>query len=130
MGVVIGWDQNGAIGDIEIDVTGRRAFGGLLHWAGHGERHHVERLSALVVHGPQSMQVVLERFVVHVGWVVFNRSHHGRGSDKPGDVVHMAVRIIPNDPFAEPANVVNPEKRFQNVLNSGTGEGRITIGVE
>ena len=107
MGVVIGWDKNGAIGDVEIGITGRQAFGCILHRPGHGERHHVERLSSLVVHGPQSMQVVLERFVVRVGWIVFNRTHHGRGSDKPGDVVHMAVRIIPNDPLSEPANVLN-----------------------
>ena len=131
--LVIGRDQDQAVGNIKIGVAGRQP--GAVRILGQDRFRHRQAddrqpASGLVGRGPQPSQVVLQRAIIGVERVVLDRAHDGGRVHKAGDVIHMPVGVIANNACAQPDDGVHPEKGAQGGLNILAVEGRITIRMQ
>ena len=65
----------------------------------------------------EPLQVRLERLVVFVPGIFLDDGHDGRRIDEAGQVVHVAVGIVPRDPIAQPEDVGDAEicRRYSSI---------------
>lgn len=109
IGVVVCGNKNNAVGDIKIDVTGRKPCAFVNHQAGHRQRHDGKLLSVLISRPLKPFLIFPQRHVVFILGIFLEGAHDGSRIDKPGDVVNVAIRVIPHDPLAQPDEVVNSQ---------------------
>src|SRR5512146_3591359 len=89
-----------------------------------------ERTALGVAHRAQPPEVVGERAIVFVARVIFDHSHHGRGSDEPREVVNVAVGVVAGDSLAEPAYTARADPILELPFDPGAVERWVAIAVE
>src|SRR5580658_7484890 len=67
VGVVEGWDQYQAVGDIEICVARWQALAVEVNRLRHGQRLDSQQLAVLVLHPAEASEIFAQRLVVEVG---------------------------------------------------------------
>lgn len=127
---MIGGHQHCVIGDIKVGIAGWETIPLVLNGGWHTQGHDAKWTPMLIRHFPQPFQVVLERTIVDLGGVFFDRTDDGRRIDEAGDVVNVTIGVVSHNPVTQPENVRDAEIGAEIFLDIGATEGRITVGVQ
>ena len=79
---------------------------------------------------PEPLEVLAERLVVGVVWVVLDDGDDGSRVDEAREIVHVAVGVVALDAVAQPEDVSHAEIVPEMALDLARLELRIAVGVE
>ena len=113
----VGRHQHATVGDIEIGIASRETLAVIFHHARHGQFHDAQRISVLILHRPQTVQILLQETVIGVGRILLNHSDHGPRIREPSDIIDMPIGVITNDSIAQPENMAHPQVIPQLLFN-------------
>src|SRR4029450_13258863 len=100
--IVERWYDDDPVGDIEVGVACGQALAIHHNWPREGERHDSKWTVHLTRRVFEAFQVIDRALMIFVAWILFNGHDNRVGAHKPGDIVHMAVRVITHASFAKP----------------------------
>ena len=109
VGIVEGWHEYEAVGDVEICVAGWHALGAKNNRPRHGQLNDGELLALWSARGFEAREVFSQRSVVGIARVGLNSRDDSCGRDKASDVIDVAVRIVADDTAAKPDGLVYAE---------------------
>ena len=111
VGIVEGGDQDEIVGDVEVGVAGGEALAREDDWGGQGEFEDLKGLALVrpgeVAGGAEAVEVFGEGEVVFVAGVGLDGGEDGVFGDEAGDVVDVAVGVIPGAASVEPEGLVD-----------------------
>ena len=102
VGVVEGGDKDERVGDVEVGVAGGEALVVEGEGRGHGKLDDVEGLASQIAEAAEAVEVFGEREMVFVVGVGLDAGEDFVFSDKAGDVIDVAVGVVPGAAFVEP----------------------------
>src|ERR1700722_3291575 len=105
IGIVEDWHQHDAVCDVKIGVAGRKASLLEDHRTRHGKFDNVEGLAGLIARALKTAKVILQRFVIHVFGIRLDHSNDGVGSDEAGEIIDVAVSIVPRNAAPKPDDI-------------------------
>ena len=124
-GVVEGGNQDEAVGDVEVGVAGGQALAVEDDGDGHGQGHDAQRLAVLIACRLEPTKILRERLVVGVVTARLDHGHDGLRIDEPGEVVHVAVRVVAGDALAQPDDVADAQIIGEHLLQPRAVEARV-----
>ena len=98
-----------------------------LLWHGQGDDVN---LSPVNFHFSQAPEILLERIVVFIVEVFFDDRDYRAFRHKTGEIVNMAIGVVPGDSAAEPENFTHTQKTMKTLLDFLATQIRIAIRVE
>jgi hypothetical protein len=98
--------------------------------ARHRQGDHPQGPPVLIAHGPEPLQVLLERFVVLVRRIGLHHSDDGRRIHEAGQIVDVTVGVVAGDPVAQPEDVADTEMAAETGFDGLPVEAGIAVGVE
>ncbi len=107
VGVGESWDEDEAVGDVEICVARGEALVVENYGRGHREGDDTEWLAVLIGCGAEAGEIFVEDFVVVIGGIGLDCSEDRVFRDEAGDVVDVAVGVIADDAAVEPDDFVD-----------------------
>ena len=122
--------EDGRVGDVEVGVAGGIAVVGPVAAGRHRHFQHAERLPTGVFGLFQSLKIVLQRRVVGVLGILFDRGHDHAGGDKAGEVIDMAVGVVALQSVSQPDDLLYPEPVSQFLFDLGPFQSGVTVGIQ
>jgi len=119
-GVVEGWYQDEAIGDVEVGVASRQPMAIEADGCGYRKRHDAKRVAVLVNSGMKPRPILLKGLMIGVGLVGFDHGHNRPRIDEPGKIVDVAVGVVAGDAPAQPDDIAYAQVISKNLLQLRT----------
>ena len=123
-------DEHCFVTDVKIRITCGEPRSSIHHTPRHWKRDHVEPCSILVLDPLQKLIVFSQGRVVLVLGVFLDGAHHSGGIDKSGDVVDMAIGVIPQNSMVEPDKMTNTQMISQGPFDVVSPQVGIAIRVQ
>src|SRR3954468_22225668 len=112
--VIERWYKNDAIGDIEVRVTGGKPLAIHHDWPRERNRHNPERI--FLCRQLETTHVVGRSGVVVVRRIAFIRQNNGVRRAEAGDVVDVAMGVVPDCALSQPYGIARTEVFVERLL--------------
>ena len=127
---LVGWEDDFAVGDVEVGVGGWQTLVFVNHHIRHGQFNNGGLFAICQATLFQKLEVLLQGFVVLVPFVFLNGGDDGVGVDKSRKVVNMSVGVVAHNAVAQPDDVIYTVEVAEVFFNLLLVELRIAVGVE
>ena len=95
----------------------------------HGQLNHAQRGAVFGVHGLQALEVRLQRDVIGVLRVGLHGGDDSLRIHKAREIIHMPIRVVANNPVAEPQDVSCTEIIAQLLFDRGAIQHGVAVWV-
>ena len=127
VGIVKGGDEDEAIGDVEVGVTGGQTLAAEDDRARHEKLDKRELLAGGGARGLKTGEILGQGGVVEVARIGLDGGDDDVGRDEAGDVVDVAVGVVAGDAAMEPEHLIDAEKIGEDLFELFAAEAGVAL---